>query len=743
MSLFEELKRRNVFRVGIAYLIASWLILQVIDVVGPILELPNWISRAILLLLGVGFIVAIILAWAYELTPGGVKREKDVDRSESITPRTGRKLNGVIIGALAIALAFFAYERFVLHDHGAEPDATIAEIDKSIAVLPFDNRSADDSDAYFVDGIHDDILTQLHKLSGLDKVISRTTMDQYRDTDKTIPQIAEELGVSTILEGGVQRAGNRVRITVQLINAANDEHLWAENYDRELTTENVFEIQSEIATAIAGSLRATLTTTESEGLASIPTRSLDAYDAYLLGKHTMADRSQQGLLEAQGYFERAIELDPEFALAYASLADAQNLYVVFSTTFGNVSAGSDSRKLYSQMAEANARKALELNGALGEAHASLAFILYYKLRLDGEFDDARSIIESHFARAMELTPNYASVYRWYAQFLGFAFGDRAGDSVAIAERATALDPLSPINFVILTGRYASQGQYDSALASIDRALELDPDSEPVLWRKADLYGDMEETAKEIVAYRQLLDHHPGNQIAYFQIANGYLTLGASDEFTYWKDQLLGAADGSQNVFLNFSAAGLDQRVEDARAVLEESGVPLRYCAGCFAAIASQMVRNGQAEALLLFIRKHGPELIDSGEAPIDQRNIRLVAAAIWALRQTGDEQAAGRLATDALDYIENNNQSFNRFLTEGQIHAAAGNRQFALDALEQNVENGWRGIMNGVFADPFIESLQDEERFQAVKAIVDSDLAARYEWLLEQERLGNVPPLPQ
>ena len=257
-SVWGELKRRNVVRVAVAYAIVSWLILQLTDVLVPMLNLPESVGRLVFLLLLVGFPLAMFFAWAYELTPEGLKKEKDVDRSESVTHLTGREFDFAIIGLMAAAILYLVLDNYVLIKAPSEIADEVAqksiaapsESDKSIAVLPFRNRSAVAEDAYFVDGIHDDILTRLAKLSSLDKVISRTSMEQYRETTKPMPQIGQELGVATILEGGVQRAGDRVRIIVQLIDADRDEHLWAESYDRELTVENIFAIQSEIATAI-------------------------------------------------------------------------------------------------------------------------------------------------------------------------------------------------------------------------------------------------------------------------------------------------------------------------------------------------------------------------------------------------------------------------------------------------------------------------------------------------------------
>jgi len=254
-SFIQELMRRKVFRVAAAYLVVAWVLLQVVATVAPILDLPNWISRAALVLLALGFPVSIVLAWAFELTPDGIKRDASRNQAE---PGGNRKVELLIIAVLSFTVVYFAADKFVLTDN--EPTAT-TEIGKSVAVLVFDNLSGDTANDPFTLGIHDDLLTSISRIGSI-KTISRTSVLQYRGTTKTIPEIARELGVATILEGGIQRSGNRVRINAQLIDASVDEHLWAETYDRELTAENIFAIQSEIATAIANALRATLTEDE-------------------------------------------------------------------------------------------------------------------------------------------------------------------------------------------------------------------------------------------------------------------------------------------------------------------------------------------------------------------------------------------------------------------------------------------------------------------------------------------------
>jgi TolB-like protein len=343
MKLFSELKRRNVFKVAAAYIVVGWLILQVGEVLSPALRLPDWVLSTLAFFIILGFPLALFFAWAFELTPEGLKKEKDVDRSESITHVTGQKLNRVTAGLLVVAVAYILWDVLVRtdgednHEIGSGTLSSSAETvpdrgsagaqdqtgdrapanDKSIAVLPFQNRSANEENAsFFADGVHDELLTNLSKIGDL-KVISRTSVMRFRETEQSMREIGEELGVATLLEGGVQRAGDQLRVNVQLIEARTDEHLWAESYDRELTAENIFAIQSDIALAIADALEAALSPELQEDLQRTPTTSLEAYELYLQAAQLSDHQNWESLEQALELSERAAALDPEFQQAFA------------------------------------------------------------------------------------------------------------------------------------------------------------------------------------------------------------------------------------------------------------------------------------------------------------------------------------------------------------------------------------------------------------------------------------------
>jgi len=475
MTLFSELKRRNVFRVTIAYLIGTWLLLQVVDVVAPILVLPPWVGKLVLFLLALGFIPTLLFSWAFEITPGGLKRESEIDRDASIPHQTARKLDYVTIGMVVLALAVFSLDRFVLPQNGDISIAegredvapasgsvdlvkpTISAVSKkaSIAILPFANRSNRDEDQFFTDGIHDDVLTHLANIGSM-KVISRTSVMRYRDTDTPIPEIAAELGVKNILEGSIQRAGKQVRITVQLIEAATDDHLWAASYDRELTAENLFAIQTEISREVAEALRLELTGAEKSRISRIPTNSLEAYQAYLLGRDYFRRRSAVEFLDnAIEQFNIAIKLEPDYAEAYSGLAAA---YAVIT----GYQAEPDPSAF--DKSKAFAEKAIELNPELAEPYAVLG-IYYRYLRPSNA-----ALSEEYLARAVEMAPNNATIHLWQGTTrMTMGYLERAHESLLTARE---LDPAGPLIAGWLAESYVAQDDYPAALKQYRSAVDI-------------------------------------------------------------------------------------------------------------------------------------------------------------------------------------------------------------------------------------------------------------------------------
>src|SRR5881296_3716082 len=318
-NFFSELKRRNVYKVAVAYAVVAWLLIQVATQVFPFFELPNWAVQVVVLAMVIGFPIAVVCSWAFEMTPEGIKLERDIDRR--VTRKTGRKLTALITVVAALAAGVTTF-RFLHSERGnaERQPALAAEIDsKSIAVLPFENLSEEKANAYFADGIQDEILTRLSKIADL-KVISRTSTQHYKSAPENLPEIARQLGVAHILEGRVQKSGDAVRVNVQLIKAANDSHLWADTFDRKLN--DIFSVESEVAKAIADQLRAHLSGREEQVIAAKPTDNPEAYDAYLRGLayNLKTGSTPANDLAAQKYLREAVRLDPKFALSWALLS---------------------------------------------------------------------------------------------------------------------------------------------------------------------------------------------------------------------------------------------------------------------------------------------------------------------------------------------------------------------------------------------------------------------------------------
>ena len=469
-GFFEELKRRKVYRVAIAYVVASWALAQGLAQVLPVFNISNSVIRNVIALLLIGFPVVLVLAWVFDITPQGIRATPAPTTSAS--PRVRRNLIVLIVIGVVISVGagFFLL-----------PRASARKIDKSIAVLPFQNLSNEKENAYFADGIQDDILTNLSKIGDL-KVISRMSVMSYRgDGVRNAREIGKTLGVATLLEGSVRRAGNRIRLSVQLINANNDEHIWAEDYDRDLT--DVFAIQTDLAQKIASSLQAKLSPNEKARLDRRPTQNSDAYLLYLQA-HDYASRmdvTHSTSAKALSLFEQAIRLDPNFALAYADLSIAQSwLYHSF-----------DPLPVWREKARLNADEALRLQPDLPEGHLALGFSYYY-----GDRDYERALAE--FEIAKRGLPNEAQAYLAIG-----AIQRRQGkwnESTANFERAAALDPKNISVLVNLGFSYIALRNFEAADKTIDRTIAIEPHSFETVGVKglsAAMRGDLELAEKQI------------------------------------------------------------------------------------------------------------------------------------------------------------------------------------------------------------------------------------------------------
>jgi TolB-like protein/Tfp pilus assembly protein PilF len=453
MNFFAELKRRNVYKVAIAYVVGGWALSEGISQVFPVFDVSNAFIRLIVILIIAGLPVALILAWMFEITPEGIKRTATADAMPaSAKPKKYVWLYVVVIGAV-VSIGLFFLGRYSAQNASGAARAGASELpQKSIAVLPFDNLSRDPDNAFFAEGVQDEILTRLAKIADL-KVIARTSTQRFKSTPDDLQQIAKQLGVMNILEGTVQKAGNQVRVNVQLINALTDAHLWADTYDRKLT--DIFAVESEIAKTIAETLQARLTGSEKSSIGKAPTANPEAYELYLRGRFFWNKRNGDDLRKAIDYFNQAIAKDPNYALAYVGLADSYLL-------FPNYAAVSPVDSI--PPARSAIKKALELDDSLAEAHASAGLLATVELKLQPSIDELK--------RATDLKPNYATAHHWLA--LAWMTVGNFDSGIAEARRAVELDPLSLIINSDFSWLYLCARRYDEAEAQARKVLEIDP-----------------------------------------------------------------------------------------------------------------------------------------------------------------------------------------------------------------------------------------------------------------------------
>ena len=468
MFLIAELRRRNVLRVGAAYLVAAWLLIQVAETLFPLFGLPDTAARIVVIVLGIGLIPTLVLAWAFKLTPQGVRKESDADASSSFSPAAGRRLDRVIMVVLAVALGYFAFDRFVLgpqreavaearksaeldqaRQQGRSEALIDAYGDQSIVVLPFVNMSDDAGNEYFSDGITEELLNLLARVPGL-RVISRTSAFSYKGKDVRLTQVADELNVAHVLEGSVRKAGSRVRITAQLIEARSDSHLWSQTWD--LALDDIFAIQEQIAAQVAEHLKVRLLGQPLQPVETDP----QAYALYLQARYLGGQGGAEPYREAITLLEQALAIDPAYAAAWDGLA---------SVYINQASKGlRDWQEGFSRAREASAR-ALEIDPRFAPAHARLGWVAML-------FQNDLAQAARHYQRALELAPTNARIIGDAASLLK-SLG-RLDECIKFDEYVVARDPVNAVGHFNLGGSYLYAGRWDDALAAWQTALRLSP-----------------------------------------------------------------------------------------------------------------------------------------------------------------------------------------------------------------------------------------------------------------------------
>ena len=552
-SFFAELKRRNVYKVAIAYAVIAWLLIQAGSILFPTFEAPGWVMKVFVTAIAAGFPIALVIAWAFEMTPEGIKRTENISPNEQIPQWSGRKFAAMIVSLALLAAGLFLFQ-FTRSNPGAstvDPAQRERVSDKSIAILPFENLSEDKANAYFADGMQDEIITRLAKIGQL-RVISRSSTQRYRSKAENIAEIARQLGVAHLVEGSVQKIGDRVRINVQLLEAQKDEHLWAELYDRNLT--DIFAVQSEVATAIAKSLQAKLSGREREAVAEKPTENLAAYDAYLRGIDfsSRPGDTPENEKQAAASFEEAVRLDPKFAQGWAALAraDAGIYFLQFDA--------SPARK------EAARRAAETATRLAPTAPETLLANAYYRYHVERDYKGARDL----FVKIQREIPSSSEVLEALAKIARRQ--SRWKESLQLWEQAAKLNPRDANLLMDHAWTLSALREYSATEEMINRALAIVPDDPQLLFNKAYLY----QTTGNLPAARAVLETIPATERSEdvtnmraaqlmlerrFEEAARVLEQKPPNEMGYdhlwlgWLRSLLGNKDGARTAYLEAKA----------------------------------------------------------------------------------------------------------------------------------------------------------------------------------------------
>ena len=721
-SLFIELKRRNVIRVALVYIVAAWLLLQVADVVLNNIEAPNWVFQTILLLVVLGFPFAVIFAWAFELTPEGLKKEKDVDRSESVTQVTGRKLDFIIIAVLVLALVYFTYDKYVIDPAQEEALATAStqaeepsETDTpemSIAVLPFVNMSSDPEQEFFSDGISEELLNMLAQFPGL-RVAARTSSFQFKGMNQDIAKIADTLHVAHILEGSVRKSGTRLRITAQLIKADDGFHLWSHSYDRE--RDDIFAVQNDIAAAISEALKVKLALDMASGTAQRPAviqaANTQAYEAYLRGRRLIHRRGRESLEDAVRHLERALRLDERFAPAHAHLGIATSLLLESPQSYGTLSLEEVQRR-----ATPHFERALALEPNLAEAHGGLALLTM------NNGDPELAIKYAH--RALELNPSYIDAMNWLYIALG-SLGEYQ-EQEAIIERILSIDPLSIIGRLNYATRLSSRREIERSHELSDRLLEQN------LWAGYTTHADTAiyhegKVAEGLSWSLQAYAADPGDMLSNTYLVQSFNWVGEHDEARRVSDSLAYMVDIAEG------------RIDDAikstqrKLALDPNNQEVIVTAADVLYFADRFDDARPLYERLLDFLPEGRPINNALDATIRMALSR---------RKAGDELGAqAAFETVKNDLEKRYSLGFdNQFLRRIDAMLAAYNNDpdTALAALNSALQLGLRNPL--FFDEPVFEDMQDDSHFIALREELAGFLAAEHKKVLQLICFNNPAP---
>jgi TolB-like protein/Flp pilus assembly protein TadD len=738
MSLFNELKRRNVIRVAMAYVVAAWLIIQVVETILPAFGYSDVAIRYIVIVLAILFIPILVFSWAFEVTPEGLKREVDVVREHSISRFTGKKIDRIIMVMLALALGYFAFDKFLLdpvedvqiaesaHQEGRSEALIESYGDKSIAVLPFVNMSSDPEQEYFSDGLTDTLIHGLAQVSGL-RVTAKTSSFYFKGMNVDIREIARKLNVSTILEGSVQKSGNRVRITAQLIEAHSDMHLWSKNFDREL--EDIFAVQDEIAQEVVRALEVTLLDTEEKRLSQRYQPTLEAYEQLILGRHELGKRTAESLSAAEQHFKQAIEMDPGYALPYVYLADTYGHHLVYGG------------QVFEEMLRRRQpliNKAMELDPLSGEAHIARAYLHFHQQIKTGE--EPSITVEEDILRALELSPNYAVAHLQYSDLLRSQ--GRLEEALAQVRLAAELDPMSPTIQKDIARITWNAGRTEEAMTLIRRNIERTPEFSDNYSLMATYQSALGQVGK---AQRLLREAHRRNSEgswAWNRECLGFINLGdplsAEDCIKQFGEA---HPEKVLSLILPYPLHVYRGEWNAAIATLE----PLRERLSGWRAydrlLAHSIAGQGDVERARRLMIDAFPELLENGlELVASDLNAAMVLAAILHANGETQQRDVLFLAMERQIATMHRIRGTGFGILDVYIHAMRGDRDQAIASLREAIDVGWRAsdpALDGTWwtlhQDWRLASLHQDPEFIAMVDELEADINAQRQWFEENK----------
>ncbi|MCH8306730.1 MAG: hypothetical protein IH930_01170 [Proteobacteria bacterium] len=708
MSFFHELKRRNVFKVAIAYAIAAWILIEITATTFPILKLPDWTVTLVTVLVLVAFPLTLIFAWAFELTPEGIKKEKNVDRSESITHVTGRKLDFAIIGTMAVAIVFLLADKLLLSESVETNDVETVATSQSIAVLPFVNISSDKEQEYFSDGITEEILNSLASVKEL-KVAGRTSSFAFKGQNQDLRRIGELLGVKHILEGSVRKSGTTVRITAQLVQVEDGFHLWSDTYDRELT--DIFAIQDEIANEILIQLKARLFDEEGPAIVSQRTDP-EVYEFYLLAKQRIYDRTRLTIESAAELLDRAIAKDPDYAPAYAQRGIASLL--LSESSYGTIP---DAEAAVQGKRYIDA--ALEKDPQLAEAWAALG--LYHKDR-PAEHEQGIDAL----TRALSINPNLINASHWLQLTLRDSGNPRGAQQ--ILEQMMQRDPLHAPGVFSAVSAFNLFGQEDKAQALIDRFRSYKPNNVQLLVTDSMHHLYSGKSAEALRLAEQAYQLAPTDEVMQAWVTFGLLQTQQVERI---------AEEGVD--FLKIEALDLLGRRDEAFELAFELARE-----GDLWSLFALYNRADRSRELIDYVEERWPGLDTfAADYPHDEFGYNVMAEITLAYSRTGNMERFD----DALLLVENamsnlSGQGIDNWvfmLENAKYLALAEEYDQAITQLEQAIDRGYRGYAPIATTTPMFEPLRDDPRFVAAEAVMIDNIN------VERQALGLEPidPLNQ